>query len=58
MGRREHRRGRFIYEVNLDEVLPAKHLVLRIDAVLDLGWIYKELALRLARRVLGVFVSR
>ena len=32
MGRREHRQGKFFYEVNLDEVLPAKHLVLRIDA--------------------------
>lgn len=44
MGRREGGQGQFFYEFNLDEVVPAKHLVRRIDAVLDLGWVHKELA--------------
>ena len=45
MGRREDRQGQFFYEFNLDEVVPAEHLVRRIDAVLDLGWVHQELAL-------------
>jgi transposase len=44
MGRREDRQGQFFYEFNLDEVVPAEHLVRRIDAVLDLGWVHQELA--------------
>jgi transposase len=44
MGRREGGQGQFFYEFNLDEVVPAEHLVRRIDAVLDLGWVHKELA--------------
>lgn len=44
MGRREDRQGQFFYEFNLDEVVPADHLVRRIDAVLDLDWVHKELA--------------
>jgi len=44
MGRREDRQGQFFYESNLDEVVPSDHLVRRIDAVLDLGWVHKELA--------------
>ena len=32
------------YEFDLDEVVPPDHLVRRIDAVLDLGWVHKELA--------------
>ena len=43
MGRREDRQGQFLYEFNLDEVVPADHLVRKIDAVLDLGWVHKEL---------------
>jgi transposase len=43
MGRREDRQGQFFYEFNLDEVVPPDHLVRRIDAVLDLGWVHKEL---------------
>jgi transposase len=42
--RREEGQGQFFYEFNLDEVVPAEHLVRRIDAVLDLGWVHKELA--------------
>jgi transposase len=44
MGRREGGQGQFFYEFNLDELVPAEHLVRRIDAVLDLGWVHKELA--------------
>ena len=44
MGRREARQGQFFYEFNLDEVVPPEHLVRKIDAVLDLGWVHSELA--------------
>ncbi len=44
MGRREDRQGQFLYEFKLDEVVPPDHLVRKIDAVLDLGWVHKELA--------------
>ena len=44
MGRREDRQAQFFYEFNLDEVAPAEHLVRRIDAGLDLGWVHQELA--------------
>ena len=44
MGRREDRQGQFFYEFNLDDVVPPDHLVRKIDAVLDLGWVHKALA--------------
>src|ERR1043166_277966 len=44
MGRLTGGQGRLFYEFHLDDVVPADHLVRRIDAVLDLGWIHKELA--------------
>jgi transposase len=44
MGRGQDGQGQFFYEFNLDEVVPPDHLVRRIDAVLDLGWVHKELA--------------
>ena len=44
MGRREDTQRQFFYQFNLDEVVPPDHLVRRIDAVLDLGWVHKELA--------------
>jgi transposase len=44
MGRRERGQGQLFYEFSLDEVVPADHLVRQIDAVLDLGWVHKELA--------------
>ena len=43
MGRREHGQGQFFYAFNLDEVVPPDHLVRKIAAVLDLGWVHKEL---------------
>jgi transposase len=44
MGRLTGGQGQLFYEFHLDDVVPADHLVRRIDAVLDLGWIHKELA--------------
>jgi transposase len=44
MGRLTAGQGQFFYAFHLDEVVPADHVVRRLDAVLDLGWIHKELA--------------
>lgn len=44
MGRLTGGQGQLFYEFHLDDVVPADHLVRRIDAVLDLGWLHKELA--------------
>jgi len=44
MGRLTRGQGQLFYEFHLDDVVPADHLVRRIDAVLDLGWIHQELA--------------
>src|SRR5919198_5212694 len=44
MGQRERGQGQFFYEFELDKVVPTDHLVRQIDAVLDLGWVHKELA--------------
>jgi transposase len=44
MGRRQDGQGQFFYSFDLDEVVPPDHLVRRIDGVLDLGWVHKELA--------------
>jgi transposase len=44
MGRHEGGQGQFFYEFELDQVVPTDHLVRQIDAVLDLGWVHKELA--------------
>lgn len=43
MGRREAGQGHFFYSFDLDEVVPPDHLVRKIAAVLDLGWVHKEL---------------
>ena len=43
MGRREAGQGHFFYSFDLDEVVPGDHLVRKIAAVLDLGWVHKEL---------------
>jgi transposase len=42
MGHREHGQGVF-YAFDLDAVVPADHLVRKVDAFLDLGWLHKEL---------------
>ena len=44
MGRREDAQGQFFYAFDLDQVVPPDHLVRQIDAVVDLGWVHKELA--------------
>jgi transposase len=44
MGRRASGQGQLFYEFALDEVVPADHLVRKIDAVLDLSWVHEELA--------------
>jgi len=44
MGRQEGGQGQFFYEFDLDEVVPADHLVRQIEAVLDLSWVHQELA--------------
>jgi len=44
MGRRENAQAQFFYTFDLDQVVPPDHLVRQIDAVVDLGWVHKELA--------------
>jgi transposase len=44
MGRQNNDQGHLFYEFRLDEAVPDDHLVRKIDAVLDLSWVYGELA--------------
>ena len=44
MGRLNHDQEQFFYAFRLDEAVPADHPVRRIAAVLDLSWVYCELA--------------
>ena len=44
MGRQNNDQGPLFYEFRLDEAVPDDHLVCKIDAVLDLSWVYAELA--------------
>src|SRR5260370_13075882 len=44
MGRRGQGQRHLFYEFRLDEVVPADHLVRKVDAVLDLSWVHAELA--------------
>ncbi|MBT4717993.1 MAG: transposase, partial [Rhodospirillaceae bacterium] len=44
MGRKSGDQDRLFYDVSLDGLVPADHLVRRIDAVLDLAWLRRELA--------------
>src|SRR5579864_6052133 len=44
MGRRKDEQGQFFYSFDLDNVVPSDHLVRRIDSILDLSWVHKELA--------------
>lgn len=43
MGQAVDQQDRLFYEFNLDERVPATHLLRRIDAVLDLSWLRGEL---------------
>jgi predicted metalloprotease len=40
MGRQNNDQGPLFYEFCLDEAVPDDHLVRKIDAVLDLSWVY------------------
>src|SRR6478672_4785496 len=44
MGRLNHDQEQFFYSFRLDDAVPGDHPVRRIAAVLDLGWVYSELA--------------
>jgi transposase len=44
MGRREQSQRQLFYEFRLDEVVPDDHLVRTIGSLLDLSWVYAELA--------------
>ena len=44
MGRQTRGQERLFYEFWLDEIVPADHMVRRIDAVLDTSWVHRELA--------------
>ena len=44
MGRLETGQEQFFYSYRLDELVPADHLVRKLDAVLDLGWVRGELS--------------
>ena len=44
MGRLETDREQLFYSYRLDELVPADHMVRKLDAVLDLSWLGAELA--------------
>ena len=44
MGHLNHDQGQFFYSFHLDEAVPDDHSVRGIAAVLDLSWVYSELA--------------
>jgi len=44
MGRHSQNQGQLFYEFCLDEAVPEDHLVRKIRALLDLSWVYEELA--------------
>jgi transposase len=44
MNRLSGGQDRLFYDVRLDDLVPADHLVRRIDGVLDLSWLHGELA--------------
>ena len=44
MGRQTRGQDQLFYDFNFEAVIPADHLVRRIDAVLDTSWVHGELA--------------
>jgi transposase len=44
MGRLNREQGQLFYEFQLDQAVPADHLVRKIGGVLDLSWVHAELA--------------
>ncbi len=43
MGRLDRDQEQFFYSYRLDELVPADHLVRKVDAILDLSWVRAEL---------------
>jgi transposase len=43
MGERQGCQDRLFYEFDLEDVVPIDHLLQRIDEVLDLSWLHREL---------------
>jgi transposase len=44
MGEQVERQARLLYEFCLDDVVPGDHLLRRIDGVVDLSWLRRELS--------------
>ncbi len=44
MGRRERNQGQLFYAFDLDAAVPEDHLVRKVGSLLDLSWVYAELA--------------
>jgi len=44
MGRQTDDQGHLFYDFRLDEAVPDDHPVRKIDAVVDLSWVYGEIA--------------
>ena len=44
MGRLDRDQEQFFYQYRLDDLVPADHLVRRLDAMVDLSWLRQELA--------------
>ena len=44
MGEAVGRQDRLFYEFDLEDMVPSDHLLRRIDAVLELGWLRGEMA--------------
>ena len=44
MGQRQQGQGQLFYEFHLDKAVPDDHLVRKVRALLDLSWVYAELA--------------
>ena len=44
MGQAVGQQDRLFYEFNLEDRIPANHLLRRIDVVLDLSWLRAELS--------------
>jgi hypothetical protein len=50
LGRKERRQPELFIAGTLRELLPDDHVLVRVDRVLDLGWLHEEVAELLRRR--------
>jgi hypothetical protein len=57
MGRQTDAQGHLFYDFRLDAAVPDDHPVRRIDAVLDLSWVYVELAPLCVPKTLSVLIG-